>query len=199
MTASLSIIIPTVGRISLKDTLNSVVPQLVQGDEVLVVADGPVMMARAMAKELGASYLETPPTHSWGHAQRNYGMAAAKGKYLAFMDDDDVYLPGALDAMRRAIAEHEGRLFIFRMMYRLSLLWAEPRIAPGNVSTQMYVFPNIPSKLGVWKDNPDSWNGKGGDFLFAQETALHWGAEDIVFRKEVIAKLVRHSEGNWYH
>lgn len=192
---SLSVIIPTIGRRSIVWTLKSIMPELEQGDEAIVIGDGPQPISREVAMEVGARYIETPPTREWGHAQRNLGMEQAKGSYLAFIDDDDVYLPGAFMAMRRAIAEASGKLFIFRMQYKAGILWKKPELTLNNVSTQMYVFPNVPGRLAKWGRHPETPKGKGGDWCFARDTALLWGPEDVIFRPEVIARLEAHGEG----
>ena len=113
---ALSIIIPTLGRPTLSATLDSVVGQLRGGDEVWIVSDGPrpdaLKMAQRYAAKLGGAlirFAEGPATPGgMGGPQRNRGMQLATGSHLLFMDDDDVYLPGALDAIRRGIAAHRG-------------------------------------------------------------------------------------------
>lgn len=192
MTPSVSVIIPTIGRETLRRTLESALCQHERPDEVLVVADGPRPDARAAALEFGAAYLETPPTGQWGHEQRNLGMAAAKGDYLSFMDDDDVYLPGAFEAMRRRARESPGRPIIFQMLHRGETLWRRPEIAYRNVSTQMFLFPNVPGRLARWASNPDTPDGRGGDFCFARDTARLWPAGHVLFRKDYIAQLFEH-------
>lgn len=192
---SLSVIIPTMGRPSLVWTLKSVIPELLPGDEAIVIGDGPQPISKEVSIEAGARYLETPPTRQWGHAQRNLGMEQAKGDYLAFIDDDDIYLPGAFQAMRRAIMEAPGKLFIFRMQYKDGILWEKPELTLNNVSTQMYVFPNVPGRLAKWGRHPKTPNGKGGDWCFAKDTALLWRPEDVVWMSEVIARLEAHGEG----
>jgi glycosyltransferase involved in cell wall biosynthesis len=192
---SLSIIIPTMGRPSIVWTLRSVIPELLPGDEAIVIGDGPQPISKEVAIEAGARYLETQPTRQWGHAQRNLGMEQAKGDYLAFIDDDDLYLQGAFQAMRRAIEEAPGKLFIFRMQYKGGILWDKPELAINNISTQMFVFPNVPGRLARWGRHPKTPNGKGGDWCFAKDTAFLNPAQDIVFRPEVIARLDAHGEG----
>jgi glycosyltransferase involved in cell wall biosynthesis len=94
-----SYIIPTIGRSSLDIAVNSVLCQeLPQAEfEVIVVNDS----GRPLPK---ASWHASPRVRiintnkSERSFARNSGAAVAKGKYLAFLDDDDWILPGALDA-----------------------------------------------------------------------------------------------------
>lgn len=102
----LSIIVPTIGRATLRRTLNSIAPQLREGDECLVVADGHLENVEALCREFGEAfhYLTWRDERSVvGQAQRNAGILAARGDYLAFIGDDDVYTPDAFDAIREAI------------------------------------------------------------------------------------------------
>jgi glycosyltransferase involved in cell wall biosynthesis len=196
ITSSLSIIIPTLGRPSLKGALESVVPQLGTADQVIVVGDG----SQPLAKQISASYekaiyLETVPTRCWGHEQRNLGMSAAKGGHLAFLDDDDIWLPRARIAIDRGIMGNPEKLLFFRMQHRNRTIWKTRDLAFANISTQMYVFPNAPEKLARWRPRPEGENGMGGDFLFGVETAALWPEGSAVFLTDVIARLFEHSEG----
>jgi glycosyltransferase involved in cell wall biosynthesis len=129
---TLSVIIASSGRKSLERTFASLGGQLKQGDEVLVSINS-----------------DCP----WGHAARNQLMPAARGDSLMFIDDDDVYLPGALDLARGAMDEGPNRVHIFRMEHpSCGLIWKEQKLAVGNVSTQMIVVPNRPLMLGTWGD-----------------------------------------------
>lgn len=195
---SLSIIIPTLGRPSLKRTLSSIEPQLAPQDEVLVISDGPRPWTRAMVMPFGKSFrfLETVSAASdYGCSPRNLGMQSATGDYLAFMDDDDVYLEGAFAAMRAAMDAHYEKLFIFRMKHQGSILWAEPELRLNNISTQMFCFPNREGRLGRWRMNPETESGRGDDYLFARDTAARWPKDSVLFRDEVIADLTRHTYG----
>jgi hypothetical protein len=193
---ALSIIIPTLGRKTLGRALSSVVREIRPEDQVIVVGDGPQPAAReSVSKLISVEYYETEPSKCWGHAQRNLGMEKAIGTHLAFLDDDDVWLTGARRLIGETLKDHPERPIFFRMQHRNSILWHTKRIAFANVSTQMYVFPNIKGRLASWRSNPESVDGRGGDFLFAKETAVLWPPDAPIFMEHVIAKLYAHSEG----
>lgn len=124
----LSIIVASQGRPTLAATLASIQPQMRAGDELLVDVN------------------EDAP---WGHAARNRMMPRARvGNAVCFIDDDDVYVPGALDAIRAAFLAEPHRIHIFRMIYRplgagrYDVLWRYPKVELGNVSTQQFVIPS---------------------------------------------------------
>ena len=175
---TLSIVIPTISRPTLAATLASIAAQsLVPGDEILLIGDGPQPEAERMFSESGlpGKYIEGPMDHDWGGPQRNIGMRVANGDLLAFMDDDDTYLPGAFDLMRTADSES---LNIFRMQCRGRLLWMLCDIRVGNVSTQMLVVPNLPG-VGHWTRRYVH------DYDFAAMAANRF--RRIAWRKEPIA------------
>lgn len=192
-----SIIIPTLGRQSLKRTLESLVPQLSLEDEVLVVGDGPQPLAAVIASDFGLKvrYLEHGPTFTWGHAQRNYGMKRATSSHLAFMDDDDIYLPGALNVIHETIRRHQNSPILFKMLHQGDVIWVDREVKVGNVGTQMFVVPNINLKLGTWRPSPEYPDGSCGDFLFIHETVRLFGEESLIWMKDIVADLSGHSRG----
>jgi len=108
--------------------------------------------------------LAAGPHHDWGAAARTVGQSMAKGTHLLWQDDDDVYLPGAFDVIRREIVTAPDEILLFRLVYPDGrVLWKEPAIAWKNVSTQMYVVPRT-ARLGRW--GARYW----GDFDFLQST-----------------------------
>jgi glycosyltransferase involved in cell wall biosynthesis len=93
-----SYIIPTIGRSSLEIAINSVLTQeLTQADfEIIVVNDsGKPLPAAEWQQSPRIRIINT--NRSERSFARNSGAAIAKGKYLAFLDDDDWILPGALE------------------------------------------------------------------------------------------------------
>jgi hypothetical protein len=181
----LSIIVPSCGRPSLLNTLNSlVVPPLLfdvpDSDEVIVVgcANSSVLDYAV----LGVRYFPCAMGHDWGCAERTTGMQMATGTHLAFIDDDDAWTPNARVAIDRAISAYPDRPILFQMRYPSGrVLWADPELRSGNVSTQMIVIPNDPNRLGKWTPRRE------GDFDFL--ASMKWPASDIVWIDEVIAQM----------
>lgn len=154
----LSVIIPTIGRESLQAALSS----CETADEVIVVEnhDG-----------------------DHGYQARTRGMAQATGTHLAFLDDDDIYTPDAVDAMREAACD---RPVIFRMDDPLhGVIWRRPELTFGNVGTPMFLVPNDPRRLGVWEPHVPGLKQPGGDFTFITGCVDRMGAP--VWREETVA------------
>jgi glycosyltransferase involved in cell wall biosynthesis len=172
---TLSIIVATQGRKTLKRTLRSIARQLQQGDEVLVLCDD---------------------SGDAGDTPRMKAMPRARGTYLTFIDDDDVYAPGALDAMRRFAREHPGRIGIFKMRHPVGTThWreGEPVLRYANVSTQTFLVPNVPGRLGRWQaGRPRPGGGVyAGDYVFITETAELQGEPVFVDEVTVYARPIR--------
>ena len=99
---------------SLSDAVESVLNQTYSCYEIIVVDDNnPDTVGRAKAETIMSKYnqnsvLYIKHTHNRnGSAARNTGIAHAKGKYIAFLDDDDVYLPDRLSICVNNLEENE--------------------------------------------------------------------------------------------
>jgi glycosyltransferase involved in cell wall biosynthesis len=160
VTPTLSFVVPTAGRPSLRRTLESAAPQILPGDEVVVVGDtcdGPLPRTEAICRDFPfARYLEhAGEDHWWGHPQFEAGQAAARGDWLGAQDDDDIWTPGAFAAMRAAIAhcgaEPRPLLFRFRSYWGGAVFWHTPGpewVRRGHIGGHCLVTPNLPGKLG---------------------------------------------------
>jgi hypothetical protein len=168
----ISFIVPTTGlRITLAATLASI--ELHAQDELLVVGPHPGPDSRVR-------HVSCPSAHDWGATERTLGIAQARGAYLAFMDDDDVYVPDHRALMQHAIETYPDRPVVFRMQYPdESFLWTRPVVAIGNVSTQMLLLPNDPTKLGSWLSGR-----RECDFDFLNSSK--WDHADLVWSTDVI-------------
>lgn len=190
---SISVIIPTIGRPSLAATLDSMIHQIDEDDQVVVVGDGPQSVAKDIASAYGSKvrYLETPErANDFGATPRNLGIDVADRPYLAFMDDDDVYLPGAFGSIKDGLRQCPGRPHLYRMIWVERVIWSVPAILLENVGTHMVILPNVKSKLARWKTH------YAADFDFINETGLLYPPEmSYVFREEVIASLTEHRKG----
>ena len=105
-----SVVVPTHNRIGLlKDALASVAGQTYRNWELIVVNDGGEDIAGvigALPKDLATKVtaLQLRPSAGPGRA-RNRAIEAAQGDIVAFLDDDDLYLPGHLEALVAGLRE----------------------------------------------------------------------------------------------
>lgn len=108
------------GAATIRACLDSVADQGIDGVEHLVIDNRSTDDGPAIAAQAGARLLSCP--HRQGAAAaRNVGLAAARGRWVAFLDADDRFLPGKL---ARQIAAMQAR--------ELAFSWTSYRVArPG--------------------------------------------------------------------
>jgi glycosyltransferase involved in cell wall biosynthesis len=106
-TPLISVIIPTRDRCALlQEAIMSVVAVRCVGFEleIIVVDDGSTDETAKVVQSYPITYLRTD--RQGASAARNVGMLAARGDYIAFLDDDDVWLPHTLAPQMRVFEEH---------------------------------------------------------------------------------------------
>src|SRR6056297_76448 len=99
---AVSVVIPTCNRAHLiGDALDSVRAQTFRDFEIVVVDDGSeddtVARVHRWAAEGGDRLRYIAQPRSGGNAARNAGILVATGRYIAFLDSDDVWAPGKLE------------------------------------------------------------------------------------------------------
>ena len=103
-----SVIIPTYNRVEfLKLTLESVINQTYKLIEIIVVDDGSTNTETAdlCSNYKNIKYIKIE--NSGGPAQpRNIGIANATGMFLAFLDDDDIWLPNKIEEQVQVLEQH---------------------------------------------------------------------------------------------
>jgi glycosyltransferase involved in cell wall biosynthesis len=97
-----SIIIPTFNRPdSLRETLESVLAQTCRNFEAIVINDGGADVSGVIAvvnNDKRIVYLQHSENKGLA-AARNTAIRAAHGKYVAYLDDDDIYYPEHLETL----------------------------------------------------------------------------------------------------
>lgn len=93
-----SVIIPTYNRaVFLKEALESVFSQRNVEIEVIVVDDGSLDETSAVIESYGRSVNYIYQPNAGVSAARNRGIEIARGRWLAFLDSDDFWLPDKLE------------------------------------------------------------------------------------------------------
>jgi len=113
----ISVIIPTCNRPELLPrAIKSVLNQTFQDFEIIVVDDGDKISAeKAMAQfnDGRLKYIKHEKRQGGG-AARNTGLRNSQGEYIAFLDDDDEYLPSKLKRLYGIMKEYETEAdFVF--------------------------------------------------------------------------------------
>ncbi len=98
---SASVIIPTYNRSALvKEAIESVLRQSYTDFEVLVVDDGSADDTRSVVKQIPDSRITYCYKDNGGQSSaRNLGLVRAKGEYVAFLDEDDLWPPNYLETV----------------------------------------------------------------------------------------------------
>jgi hypothetical protein len=101
-----SVIIPTKDRpAALQRAVRSVLEQTFQGFEVIVVDNGIVAAQPVLAAwntDERIRYFKLPP-EGGRSKNRNHGLQNAKGRYIAYLDDDDFFMSGHLETLVTAM------------------------------------------------------------------------------------------------
>src|SRR5215469_3745677 len=136
----------------LEEAINSVFDQTYHNWELLLVDDGSSDGSTAVALELAhrhpgrVRYLEHPTHANRGmSATRNLGIRNAHGKYLSFLDADDVWLPEKLSKQTALLERHPQA----GMTYGRALIWSSwtdetsPRdhMLPLGVPAEILILP----------------------------------------------------------
>jgi hypothetical protein len=185
---SICVITPTIGRATLRRTLNSGASNLDAGDLWMILGDGPQSGVLEICKQIKfncqSAYLESAaPLGDYGNHLRDQAMSIATQDYFIFLDDDDAFAPNAIKIIKREIAEHHPRPIMFR---NGDLLWQTREVTTGNIGGSMFCCPNTPGKLGIWANGA----GHQSDLHFVEQTLklyspgwrqnLFWSGDVIV-------------------
>jgi len=107
-----TVIIPTYGRSeALKEALSSVLDQTYENLELVVVDDASPVPVEPLVEDVSADTTDRVTClrhdeNKGANAARNTGIRAANGDFLAFLDDDDRWLP---ESVERRVMAFEGR------------------------------------------------------------------------------------------
>jgi glycosyltransferase involved in cell wall biosynthesis len=156
-----SVVLPTHDRIAwLRQSLRSVLWQKDVDVEVIVVDDGSTEETRRFVMSLDDPRIVLiRHDRSQGvSAARNHGAEEAKGEWVAFLDDDDVWSPHKLSRQLQ-VARASGRRWVYtgsvNVDETLDILGGKPPPTPEEVIRLIYrqnVIPGGGSNVAVHRD-----------------------------------------------
>ncbi len=180
-----SVIIPTHNRPNfLRKTIQSVLNQTYKNLEIIVISNGFSKDNKIVVQEFNDQrivYLEQE--NSGGPASpRNHGIRKAKGEYIAFCDDDDLWVPNKIEKQVCILKENLGHGLCYTKMIRFNgeKEWTNFN-EEGSTTFKSLLYANkVPiSSVVIRKSLIDQF----GDFSESKKVGI---AEDYEF-------LLRHS------
>lgn len=142
-----SAVIPTRGRPwLLASAIRSALRQTWRCMEVIVVLDGPDDATEAYLRSIADPRVRTVilPEPAGGCAARNAGVRAAAGEWVAFLDDDDEWMPEKTALQMRAVRESRAWFPVIasRLIAQspLSSRVLPPRVYDGSQPVADYLF-----------------------------------------------------------
>lgn len=119
--SSVTVVIATHNRPAvLPRAIESVLPQLEERDELVVVDDGSDDDTASVVEGYGDRVHFLRQANQGPGAARNHGMERSSGDYVTFLDDDDEYLPGRLEVLRTTLDRFPQVVYAFTS-YRVEL------------------------------------------------------------------------------
>lgn len=193
-TPTLTLIIPTAGRESLRRTLDSAAPQILPGDECLVLGDttdGPLPSTEMICRDYAwVRYIAQPgDAHTYGHEQFDAGQRAAQGDWLLGNDDDDIWTSDAFASIRETIASLDylrPLLFQFHSHWNQVFWHTAGYLAQGHIGGHCLVQPNVHDKVG--QRAVDGSYRYESDFDWIVDTVARWAPVEPLWVPTLIAR-----------
>ena len=157
---------------------------------MLLVSDGPASAFTRGVWEAAALpglliELDDGPHNDWGAVARTRASAIVGGTHVLYLDDDDCYVPGAVELIRRTIAANPEAMLIFQTRWLNGrVIWKHPFLLIGQVSTCQFCYPAV-ARPGEWGPHYE------GDYQFIRETIERNTDRPLVWIPEVICLFRR--------
>lgn len=188
MSEIISVVIPTRNRpLLVVRAVQSALAQTFKDIEVIVIIDGSDEVTRVELAQINDSRLKVIELQNnvGGSGARNAGVTEAKGEWIAFLDDDDEWLPKKLELQIEAASRshHEFPIITCRLVARTpkgEFIWPRRLLKPSEPISEYLLARN------------SLFRGEGKistSMLFTKKKLL----QNAPFRKD----LKRHQDWEW--
>ena len=162
-----SVVIPSFNRIVLlKGALESVFAQRFVDFEVIVADDGSTDGTTDYLHSLGQRIKHYRQPNRGPGAARNLGARHATGRYLAFLDSDDLWFPWTLEAYRDVICHHHDSPFLVGKPYVFFVNDELSKVTPAAVRAEGFA-----------------------DYLASGDRWRWWGASSFIIRRDAFVAV----------
>ena len=164
-----SVVIPAYNAVrTLRATVQSVLTQTVQDFEIIIVNDGSKDDTFKLAQELSANDARiTALTKPNGgvSSTRNMGIRAARGKYVALLDADDLWIPHKLERQLEVLESGQNIFAVQSGAYfvndNLEILSVRPCVPSKNALLEILLFENSPNAMSTFVIRRDKFDEMG--------------------------------------
>jgi glycosyltransferase involved in cell wall biosynthesis len=187
-----SVVIPSFNAEAyLGEALASIAAQEIDELEVILVDDGSASSPEPVLRRVfpGATYIRQ--SNQGPAAARNRGIAAARGRYVAFLDADDLWSPGALAALLRGFADAPDVEVVQGYQKTFEQVSVGATHRRGSRPAFSPAFASV--SLGALLISRDALGRTGGfdeGLRFAEDVDFHMHLREQGIAKMVIAKVV---------
>lgn len=184
----IAVIMPTIGR----ETLERSLATIVKCAQIVVVGDG-VLVGHRVGNPWSVSGTTdiqvvarsvAEPAGDHGAAARNVGLLHLAATHVAYLDDDDAYMPNTIRLFRQWAADDPDALHIGRIIGddgSTVIAWTERVIRKGQVATPTILAPAWAAVQVAWESVYDH------DWRWARDVAAL--VPRVVWHKEVVAMV----------
>lgn len=183
MKPTVSVIIPTYNRLEyIGEAVKSVLAQTYQNYEIIVIDDGSLIDVKKALSPFKNKIKYIRQKHKGLGTARNTGAKVARGKYLAFLDDDDLFEPKKLEVQVKILENKPQIGFVYSGSYyfeqgggEMHLAIPKERNFPEKEFTRIYFSSHdIPisallvrrssfKKIGFWDEDSGLFSNEDVD------------------------------------
>lgn len=116
---TVSVIIPTYNRAQyIGESIRSVLLQTYADFEIIIVDDGSTDDTPKVIEAISDPRVRYVRQENRGRSQaRNHALSLARGRYITFLDSDDLYLPDKIELQVAYLARHPGAGMVYTSAY----------------------------------------------------------------------------------